>query len=171
MSSVEQVTLPYVAPWQAEFNRYGTQILQVPKTATNTNTITVPNGQWWRVIFFSADWLTSATAGSRTYSLFFITSGSQLTITQPGTLAASSEARYSFFPGATAYVVSIPGFIGYQQTSIPDMLWGPGTAIEGFLGGGDSGDAAQGLPTIAVEIYSLKDPQQPAELRPIPLIS
>lgn len=85
---------PYAAPWQTGFERYATQ-LYTPGVATVSDLrMTVPSGQWWRIIYLGAEFITTTAPASRACQL-------QITDAKARTLLLESSA--GFQPGGADY--------------------------------------------------------------------
>lgn len=149
--------LPYVAPWETGFKRYSTQIVTVPATATNVHAITVPQGQWWRIIYWEEDWNTSANVGDRFLTMFWQQGvKTVLAIGAPVVQQASQEYTYVFAPAGQAYSALPAGRTGFAQAPIPDMLWGPGTVLSTTFAGILALDTELGGVNLAVEVYTVQ---------------
>ncbi len=149
---------PYVAPWQTGFTKYAVQLYKLPLVAADLLRITVAEGQWWRIIYVTAEFVAGGTTNTVVVELQIDPSlaGQQVylqaaTDNQP----QNSTFNYVWGPTITAYKsTGIPAKAICVQT-IPDVLWQYGTTIGVEANGYVSGDS-WGVNTngIAVEIYT-----------------
>lgn len=164
-------SVPYVAPWQTQFDRYSTQIYQWPSTAANELSITVAANQWWRIVYAFAAVGSSSTAGDRLIQFMVKdTSNAQVFIVATtAAMPASSNYDCIFAPGLTSYVGTTTFGAHSAVTAIPDMLWRPGYTFELLVGNFQSGDSFLGItPYVAVEIYAQNE--QTGALAPAPTV-
>jgi hypothetical protein len=147
--------VPYIAPWQTGFLRYSTQLYTMRATGTAAVGLTVPETQWWRIIFATAVFGTSATVGNRQGALE-ITSGGMTLLLQAGiTQPAGALGSYTWGVGIGATAVAITAAAVSASNGIPDMLWPAASSIQVALFASKAGDAiSTPAPTLAVEVYT-----------------
>lgn len=150
--------VPYIAPWQSDWTRYSTQLVPLSKLLTGDYQVTVPDGQWWRVLFCSVAWVTTASAATR-QALFKITrvDGYSYVIGSPTTQIASLEGFYTWAVGANAYYTPTNAGRFYQVAPIIDIVWPQASVITAGLDGALSGDDISGSAIVAVEVYTEAD--------------
>lgn len=154
--STPAAALAYVAPWQSSFNIYATQIVPMTKAATNEYTITVPSGQWWRIIFVYADYSSSATSGDRHAGLIITNpSGANvLEVDSPAIQTASTEYNYVWGPNLSATSTTNSTTVNSAVASIPDLLWQWGYKIEVLVHGSPGDDSFNTPVMIAYQVYT-----------------
>lgn len=167
-------TVPYAAPWQTEFNRYSTQ-LYVPTRSTHTALdMTIPTGQWWRIVYLHAGYSTDANPGTRSvFFRIFDPAGAILFFADaPATQPASSVFQYTWGPGLSVFSVSANAASGTAVSSLPDLLWPPGCDLNISANFAQVGDDWSTGRTYAIEVYT-EDYQGNIVpvLTPTPLIS
>src|SRR5205814_8129963 len=65
VSSALGTPLPYVAPWDIGFKRYSTLIVPLTGVTTSIRAVTVPDGQWWRIVLATVPFKTKAVVADR----------------------------------------------------------------------------------------------------------
>lgn len=161
-------SIPYVAPWQSEWQRYATQILALGGSASDNRSLTAGDNQWWRPIYLEARITTSSTSGSRVMELQIVPGNGAPTYLQPSNIVqnASVFCRYVFGPSINGYSQTTLTQFSVSVQSIPDMLWPPKTTFKLELNSADSGDQWGATPSMAVEIYT--EDYQTGQLVPEP---
>lgn len=167
--------LPYVAPWQTGFTRYSTQLVISDVRGGGAQCVfTIPDGQWWRVVWVSVSWTLDGGAASRTILMDIHTpeNNGHLFIQSPLTLTAFQTGTFTFFPGASAFAATTDADHQYGQVPIPDMLWIYGTTFTLNLTNFVGTEQLNVGPFAAVEIYTEDYPGVliPAALTPTPLL-
>jgi len=149
-------SVPYVAPWQATFDRYGVQVIAGAVQAVNIRRITVPQSQYWRVIYMYATITTSAVVANRVMNYQIVPGDGSQGPFQPANIAipANTTANYLFGPNLSPYSNVAVAADEASVQPIPDLIWPPGTIIQAFLTNADGGDLWSA--SFAVEIYSIR---------------
>lgn len=155
--------VPYVAPWQTGFDRFAVQLYTPKQSAINVRQLTVPDGQWWRIIYLTGEYITSAAALTRIMVVEVTNPAlpANFAYIGPSTLTqtASTSVFYTFGPnlGQTALPPTATT-VGLSQQSLPDLLWAPRSIIEMTVIGVDPGDGFSGAGIFAIEVYTEKYP-------------
>lgn len=147
--------VPYIAPWQSGFEKFATQVFTAPLVAPLGTAMTVPDGQWWRIVYLSVGVGTSAVVGDRLITLGINDAHGHTMFQQaaPVVQPASSDYTYTFAPNVTSYSnVTVP-LIGQTVAAIPDVLWPQGSIIEIDINAPKAGDVFDNMRNFAVEIY------------------
>lgn len=128
-------------------------------------TITIPDGQWWRIVYLRALFLTGVETDSRLPN-FDIESppGSAIfSIPANATQGATTRSSCLWAPGVSNFSI----FVTASPTSslncvvaIPDLIWATGSVITVGLGGAHSDDSSTKSPNLAVEIFTESDTGQ-----------
>lgn len=164
-------SVPYIAPWQTGFERYSTQLIRaLPTTNPARITWTVPDGQWYRIVFISGQLATGAGATARTLSLVISNPTNTGSFVEGAT--APQKANYggtlAWMPGGAAYF-SDDGVNQLVMTMpLPDVLWGPGSTIEFRVANFVAGQDGMTFWTLATEIYTEDRPGVFAPATPTP---
>lgn len=165
--------VPYVAPWQSSFERYSTQLLVPNAPSTIVRSLTVPRGQWWRVVYMTFGATMSAVVANRYIWVFVRDSSSNEVFRVPMPFAAVASGSYFFTvgPGLTSYSLPLTGGVGGAVVGIPDMLWRETFTISTEITNSQLGDVfASGPSQWAIEVYTpVKD--RPGVLVPTPTIT
>lgn len=147
---------PYVAPWETGFKRYATQIYLPTFPGPTSARMTIPDGQWWRIVYLQGELGTGATVANRTVRMTVEKPlGTFLfQLTMPGSQVANGFGIYLLGPGLTGYAnTTDPTASGYVAP-LPDLLWQPGVIITLFVANAQANDAWQGRVNFAVEVYT-----------------
>lgn len=162
---------PYIAPWQSAFERYSTQLLVPNAASSSIRSLTIPRGQWWRLVYQTFAFTTSAVAGNR-YIWYYVrepAGGEVYRQAMPFVAVASNSYFFTVGPGLTSYTLPAAGGVGGATVGIPDMLWRENYSISIEITGIQAGDAFATTPNQwAVEVFTpVKD--RPGVLVPTPL--
>lgn len=149
------VAVPYIAPWAANWNKYSTQVYNMPRGSGADATIIIPSSQWWRIIYLAAQFTTSATAGTRAIFLGFSAGSATNMRLAPSATTPVSTVTYITY-GLGLNTVSTPIQNGHQYLSVAlvDLLWKPKTQITIGFDTGPANDTLDADPALAVEIYT-----------------
>lgn len=168
-------SVPYVAPWQSGFERYSTQIYAPPAGSFTSVQMTIPDGQWWRIVYIAANVQAEATAGNRTVQLSIIRpgfNGTVLHVLAKTVQVASSTVDYLFTPGASDSANTTVAAHGYAVAGIPDVLWPAGNKVIVQVNDAAPLDAFFPPTVYAVEIYTeVREGVFAPALAPTPLVS
>lgn len=148
---------PVAAPWATNWLNYPVQFFLMAKDGSGpAGTITVTDGQWWRIIFVSAVFEVTNADFTRTVTLSFAATlpGSELIIGSPGVLTASQSGTFVFGPNLSAIAYGNGTSDSNGISPLPDLIWPPQTLIQVGVNDDRPGDSMIGLPTIAVEIFT-----------------
>lgn len=150
------VATPYVAPWESGFKRYSTQLYTPTLVIPSVERMTIPDGQWWRIIYLNGTFGTSAIVGPRTVFVVMQKPGGAIVFQEyaPASPGASAFANYLYGPGLTAFANTTDPTAVSVVATLPDLLWQPGTVISLQVAGAQAGDSWQGAATYAVEVYT-----------------
>lgn len=167
--------VPYIAPWQAGFEKFATQVYTAKyDIAQSFLSLTVPDGQWWRVIYLAFGMTPDANAGNRTILVQFFVRGdsvtSRLSVVPPVSQPTGTDYQYLFGPGLTSYANVTDPQTGMAVASLPDVLWPGGTELRVTIGGAFAGDRFDSRRNYAVEIYTEERPGVLIPLTPTPLV-
>lgn len=164
--------VPYVAPWQTGFERYSTQILTPEKVGTNWLRTIIPEGQWYRIIYLNAAFVTSAVAANRSIRAEFEDANNVPLFQEyaPTVEAASTTLTTLFAPDVGSFANVTDPVRAQASVTLPDVLWPPGTRLFLKVDNNQAGDGWSALTAFAVEVYTpLKD--RPGVLIPTPAIA
>lgn len=160
-------TVPYVAPWQTGFDKYSSQLYSPTVVGGVTLQMTVPTGQWWRVLYATGTFVTSAIAQNRImeFQVVDASSVSRLIVISTQAQTASTTTTYLFMATSAAYTNQAVASAGFALSPIPDILWPFGSTIELQCVTSVAGDAFMTAGTFAVEVYT---EDRPGVLTPTP---
>lgn len=144
--------LPYIAPWQAAFERYSVQTFTPSAVGIDTMQLVIPDGQWWRIIYLSVVFAAGAAAATRTQGIRVLDKMSNQVFQQnaPTSQLANTTFAYTAGPGQTSYFNTAGGQAVY---ALPDVLWPPLATVQSIVFSAAVGDAYTSTSTFAVEIY------------------
>lgn len=165
--------VPYVAPWQTGFEKYATQLFTPLGSGTSDMSMLIPENQWWRIIYLTAQLHAGAAASDRVLEaqIWAPDGGVPFATATPLTLEANDVGTYLFGPGLTSFVNAVPVNSQFACAALPDVLWPPGNAIH-ITGNLNGLTDKLFLGTFAIEVYSEDRPGVLVpELAPTPLIA
>lgn len=159
--------VPYVAPWQTGWERFATQLLVPAAVGSSIRRVTVPEGQWWRLIYISTSINTSAVVANRSVAYEVFPPAGTGGFIMPAALmqTASTTIVYTFSPHVSSYALAPASLPGVAVAAVPDLLWAPGTLIQLEVQGIQAGDTYAGQLGAAVEVYIV---ERPGRLVPLP---
>lgn len=148
--------IPFVAPWQSQWQRYSTQIVPLAGSTSGSRSLMAPAGQWWHPIYLEGRVTTSSASGDRVMELQITPGGGQTPYLQPATVpqAPSVFCRYVFAPGISSYSDTSLASFSWGVQAIPDMMWPPLTTFALVLNSADGSDAWSTASAMAYEVYT-----------------
>jgi len=164
--------VPYVAPWQTEFNQYSVQNYTPTNPFFNVLAMTIPSGQWWRIIYLLGVATTSAAVMTRTAFMQVTDATGRVTFKEiaPVSQPASSTYSYLYGPSLNAYANTTDPTAGQAVSVLPDLLLAPLSVVELALGNVDASDSWGNTGVFSIEVYT--EDRESDTLQPIaaPLI-
>jgi len=147
---------PYIAPWQTGFSRYSTQLFTPTRLGTTSLIMTVPAGQWWRIVYLLSNGTMSAVVANRQWQLTIATPAQSQAFRATGLvpLTASQAGQMIFAPDIGTFVNSTITIDISQGMEIPDALWPPASIITMNLNGAQAGDFVNTASVFAIETYT-----------------
>lgn len=150
--------VPYLAPWRSDFERYSTQLVPPKSLAATFKQWFVPQGQWWRIVFVSAELSTDANPGNRVPSFQIRDPSGNIVFTTATPLAVppSTQGFVTYGPNLQPFSNAVAAGTVFGEAPVPDVLLGPGFEIDvGVAGAGGAGDSYPANAIIAgVEVYT-----------------
>lgn len=168
------VGVPYIAPWAAQFNRYSTQIRSAPGGPITYTVATVPDGQWWRLLWIFFPFVTNNTTGNRVIALQTVSPGTVVVDFPAAAVQAPLiSGQYTWGIGLNSFATAATSAVQYFQSSLVDVLWEPTTVLRVSGAGFASGEGPSQV-SYAVEIYTEFQPDVSASsliLVPSPVLT
>lgn len=151
--------LPYVTPWATDFDRYSVQVALafVPNANKRLETLTVPSGQYWRLISLRGNASFDATVGNR-FVLVNLLNTDGSTIFQVGAPAvgvASGSLGITIGPQGSTFANTTSATAVQMFVQTPDVILSPGMAWQLTFTNIGAGDLWQAINAFAlVEVYT-----------------